>query len=308
MLGTNQRLDQDCRRELVSLVNGKVLFDAPMNQHTTFGLGGPADAWLEPSDDQDLSNTLAFCRQKGIDRFIVGQGTNLLVRDGGIRGIVIRLSSSRFREVRLEGRSVIAGAGLPNTRLLETLKMAELSGLEFICGIPGCVGGGVAMNAGAHGSCFADRLSEIKVMDPTGAVRAIPRSRMDFEYRNLRNLNDSIVLNATFDLEDETRELISARVSELLEIRNATQPKGSSPGCVFKNPAGQSAGRIIDTLGLKGLRVGGAWVSHLHGNFILNDRKARSREVIELIEKIRTEVLARVGIHLETEIKVIGEE
>ena len=308
MLGTKPSLDLESRRELASLIRGKVRFDVPMSQHTTFGVGGLADAWTEPADEKDLANILDFCHSNGMERFILGHGTNLLVRDGGIRGIVIRLCADRFREIRIEGGRVIAGAGTPNTRLIDALKAAGLSGLEFICGIPGCVGGGVAMNAGAHGSCFADWLSEITIMENSaGTVRTIPRNKMDFEYRNVRNLGDAIVLNATFDLKREAKGKISARVSELLEIRNTTQPKGSSPGCVFKNPAGQSAGYIIDSLGLKGLRVGGAWVSNLHGNFILNDRKASSRDILELIEKIRNAVFERAGIRLETEIKVVGE-
>ena len=308
MLGTRQRLDEECRRELLSVVRGKVLLDVPMSQHTTFGLGGPADAWVEPADEKDLGTVLNFCAQKGAERFVLGQGTNLLVRDGGIRGVVVRLCQERFREIRIEGNRVTAGAGVPNTRLVEALKTAGLSGLEFIYGIPGCVGGGIAMNAGAHGSCFADHLVEITAMDSLGKARTIPRSALDFEYRTLRNLKGAIVLQAVFDLQIQTPERISARVTEFLEIRNVTQPKGSSPGCVFKNPAGQSAGKIIDSLGLKGLRVGGVWVSHLHGNFLLNNRKASSREVIELIEKIRGQVLARTGIFLETEVKIVGEE
>ena len=307
MLLTKQHLDLDCRRELQSLGRGKVQFDLPMSQHTTFGVGGPADAWVEPADRADLAAILAFCNQKGVGWFVMGQGTNLLVTDRGIRGVVLRLSAAAFRKVEIDGTRVVAGAGASNARLLDALKEAGLSGMEFVCGIPGCVGGGVAMNAGAHGSCFADRIREIAVMEPSGKVRAISRDAMDFTYRGLRNLGDALVLSAALELESEARDRIQTRLGELLEIRNATQPKGSSPGCVFKNPAGQSAGKVIDSLGLKGTRVGGAWISDLHGNFILNDRTASSREVIELIEKVRTDVLARTGIHLETEVKIVGE-
>lgn len=307
MLSVKEPLDLDLRGELQSLARGKVFFDVPMSQHTTFGVGGPADAWVEPENAAELAAILAFCAQKGVARYVVGQGTNLLVKDGGIRGVVLRLRSDVFRAVKVEGTRVTAGAGLSNTKFLEALKSAELSGMEFICGIPGGVGGGVMMNAGAHGGCFADKLAEISVMDADGKIRVIPRNVLQFEYRSLRNMGDAIVLSATFDLQKDARDRIQARAAAMLETRNATQPKGSNPGCVFKNPAGQSAGKIIDTLGLKGLRVGGACVSTVHGNFIMNDRTASSVQVLELIEKVRAEVLARTGIHLETEVKILGD-
>ena len=307
MLSVKEPLDLECRRELQVLVQGKILFDVAMGPHTTFGVGGPADVWIEPENESDLARVLAFCEQRGIARYVIGQGTNLLVKDGGIRGIVLRLRSPFFRSFTVEGIRVTAGTGLSNTKFLEALKSAELAGMEFICGIPGGVGGGVVMNAGALGGCYEDRLAEIRVMDSTGKVRRMGRDALQFEYRRLRNLGDAIVLSATFDLAKDARDRIAARAAEMLEIRNATQPKGSNPGCVFKNPVEQSAGKIIDTLGLKGLRVGGACVSTLHGNFILNDRKASSSHVLELIEKIQAEVLARMGIHLETEVKILGD-
>ncbi len=308
MLVTKLPMENGMREELASLVKGKLLFDVSMSQHTTFGVGGLADVWVEPAGVEDLGRILDFCLSKGLDRYVVGQGTNMLVRDGGIRGVVIRLADAAFRQVQIQGTRVVAGAGMPNMRFLDALRSAELGGLEFICGIPGGVGGGVLMNAGAHAQCIADWLTEITLMDSRGHVRSIPRSELDFEYRHLKNVGDSVIVSAAFSLHADAKENISSKVAQMLEIRNATQPKGSSPGCVFKNPAGMSAGKLIDTLGLKGLRVGGAWVSSLHGNFILNDRTASCKQVIELIEKVRAEVLARSGIRLETEVKIIGEE
>ncbi len=307
MLTTKEHLDSIVCRDLQAQVSGRLLFDVPMSQHTTFGLGGPADAWVEPKDSADLARVLDYCRSNGIAVTVVGQGTNLLVRDGGVRGIVLRLCSEGFRSIRIDGNRVKVGAGMSNTKLLDALKTAGLGGMEFACGIPGCVGGGVAMNAGAHGSSYADWLVEIEVMDGAGRVAVVTRAELDFSYRALRNVGENIILSATLDLERKNESSVQHRVQELLGIRNATQPKGSSPGCVFKNPAGQSAGKLIDSLGLKGTRVGGAWVSDLHGNFILNDRTATSRQVVELIEIVRTQVWQRAGIFLETEVKIIGE-
>ncbi len=307
MLTTNDAWSVADREELRGIVRGAMRFDVPMRHHTTFGIGGPADAWVEPADAEDLARVLDFCRLKGAGVFVIGQGTNLLVTDLGIRGVVLRLCQPWFRLVYAEGGLVTAGAGASNAKLLESLKEASLGGMEFICGIPGGVGGGIAMNAGAHDGCFAQFLEHVVVMDREGRVRQREKKDLDFSYRSLRNLGDDIVLRALFSLKADSRDAIDARVSEFLRHRNAVQPKGSGPGCVFKNPNGQSAGKLIDSLGLKGRRVGGAWVSERHGNFILNDKSATSAQVLELIETVRAEVLARSGIALETEVKIVGE-
>ncbi len=307
MLTTKDTWSVADREELRGIVRGVVRFDASMRHHTTFGIGGPADAWVEPADAQDLARVLDFCRLKGAGVFVIGQGTNLLVTDRGIRGVVLRLCQPWFRLVYAEGGLVTAGAGASNAKLLELLKESSLGGMEYICGIPGGVGGGIAMNAGAHEGCFAEFLDHIVVMDRQGRVRQREKKDLDFSYRSLRNLGDDIVVRAVFSLRPDSRDAIDARVAEFLLHRNAVQPKGSGPGCVFKNPNGQSAGKLIDSLGLKGRRVGGAWVSERHGNFILNDKSATSAQVLELIEAVRAEVLARSGIALETEVKIVGE-
>ncbi len=308
MLLTRERPAVDACERLTTLVKGTVRFDVPMSRHTTLGIGGPADVWVEPADANDLSAVLAFCREHHWPWFVLGNGSNLLVQDGGVRGVVLSLCSGAFREIHVVQTRVRAGAGVANARLLERLTQEELGGMEYLCGIPGTVGGGVAMNAGAHGNCFADCIEAVTVMDTLGFVRELGRRDMCFEHRRWSNRNEAIVLEAVFNCSRIPLEQIRSRVQELWTLRRNSQPSGRSAGCVFKNSQGVSAGKIIDSLGLKGLRMGDARVSDRHANFIVNDGSARGADVLALIHKVRGEVFRQTGVRLDNEVIVMGEE
>jgi UDP-N-acetylmuramate dehydrogenase len=292
-------------RAAVMGIRGAVRFDVPLASYTSFKIGGPADVVVEPEDVEDVCRVVAQARAHGVPLFVVG-GTNLLIRDGGIRGIVVHLG--RLRAIREEAGEVVyaeGGVGMPT--LIGYAVRRALTGLEWAAGIPGTVAGCVVMNAGTRLGEMKDALKAVRIVTAAGVVRDIPASAILFEYRRAR-LPKGIVVGAWLQLRKGIREEIGRVVKEYLHYRRDTQPLTMpSAGCVFKNPANDSAGRLVETMKLKGLRVGDAEVSTKHGNFIVNRGRARAADVIALIGKVRREIKRQAGVRLDLELRIVGE-
>jgi len=286
-------------------IRGAVRFDVPLAPYTSFKIGGPADVIVEPADVDDVGRLVAQARAHGVPLFVVG-GTNLLIRDGGIRGIVVHLG--KLRTIREEAGEVVyaeGGVGMPT--LIGYAVRRALTGLEWAAGIPGTVAGCVVMNAGTRLGEMKDALKAVRIVTAAGVVRDIPASAILFEYRRAR-LPKGIVVGAWLQLRKGIREEIGRVVKEYLHYRRDTQPLTMpSAGCVFKNPANDSAGRLIEAMKLKGLRVGDAEVSTKHGNFIVNRGRARAADVIALIGKVRREIKRQAGMRLDLELRIVGE-
>lgn len=290
----------------------------PMSKHTTLRVGGPADFYVEPADENDLVAILKFCHEHKLKFFNLGRGSNLLVRDGGFRGLVICLSQPSFGKIeiveqasclsdRLEACPTIrCGAGAKLKNVAVEAKRNNLSGVEFFEGIPGSVGGALRMNAGAMGNETFNVVESVRVMGFDGNVREMSPKEMNVTYRRCGILQDHVALAATFKCKTAPREEIEVRMKSFAEKRWKSQPASPSAGCIFKNPAAIPAGKLIDELKLKGARVGGAAVSAEHGNFIVNDGKATARDVLQLIEILREKAKEERGIELQTEVEIIG--
>ncbi|PIV20558.1 MAG: UDP-N-acetylenolpyruvoylglucosamine reductase [Deltaproteobacteria bacterium CG03_land_8_20_14_0_80_45_14] len=289
------------------MIKGRVLFDAPMKQFISMKVGGPADSLLFPRSVDELRKVVRYARRKKIPFFILGKGTNLVVRDKGVRGWVINLTQG-MKKIQMEGEVVEAEAGLPLQRLVQFSIQKGLTGLEPFFGIPGTVGGGVAMNAGAWGVELKDVLLSITLMKEDGEIVEKPHSRLRFSYRRLILPPSWIILKGRFQLKKGKKEEILERVKSYSEIRKRKQPLDyPSAGSIFKNPKEGPAGKWIEEAGLKGFRVGQAMVSERHANFIINLGKAKAEEVIRLMELVEKKIYEKKGISLEREVKVVGE-
>jgi UDP-N-acetylenolpyruvoylglucosamine reductase len=276
-------------------------------KRTTLRVGGPADLFVEPAAETDLAATLRFCRQHGLPRFILGRGSNLLVRDGGVRGVVISLSHLAFAQLAVEGERLHCGAGAKLKHVANEARRRALAGLEFLEGIPGSVGGALRMNAGAMGGWMFDVVESVRFMDEHGAIHERARPAIEVSYRCCPLLRAHIALSAVLRGTPGDRAAIEERMSGFSLKRWSSQPAAASAGCIFKNPAAIPAGKLIDELGLKGMRVGGAKVSLEHGNFLVNDGGATAADMLALIELIRQRALAERGIALQTEVEIVGE-
>lgn len=302
----------DWRKRLTEITTGKVLFDECMDRHTSIGVGGRADAVAFPESAAELGRLVALLRAEGIPVFFVGNGTNLIVRDDGFRGVIV--VTKGLRSVRLEprgeGRAAIrAEAGASLAEVVALSAREGLTGMEFCAGIPGSVGGGIRMNAGAYGSEMKDVLESVDLLNGEGNIKSCGRAALQFEYRSLALPEGACVLGGVFDLARGDREAVEGRIREILRTRSGKHPlQYRSAGSVFKNPKGMPAGRIIDEAGLKGLTLGGARVSEMHGNFIVNLGSATSKDILGLIELVREKVREKRGIDLEPEVQIIGEE
>jgi UDP-N-acetylenolpyruvoylglucosamine reductase len=271
-------------------------------------VGGPADVFVEPASEQDLSTVLGFCAQRGEKHFVLGRGSNLLVRDGGFRGIVISLVHPSFSRIEIDGERLRCGAGARLKNVAVEAKRHALTGVEFLEGIPGSVGGALRMNAGAMGGTTFDAVASIRVMDQRGVAMDLLPGEFAVEYRCCPMLKTRVALGAVFKCRQSTRAEVEQRMNAFSQKRWATQPAAPSAGCMFKNPATCPAGRLIDELGLKGTRVGGAVVSQEHGNFIVNDGEATAHDVLELIAVLKAHAKTERGIELQTEVEIIGED
>jgi UDP-N-acetylmuramate dehydrogenase len=300
-------MGRDYKKAAVGLIEGKVLFDAPMRQFTSIKVGGPADCLLFPKDLDELRKVVRYAGRKDIPVLILGKGTNLIVRDRGIRGWVISLTHG-MKRFQWDGDVVEAEAGLTLHRLVRSSIQKGLGGLEPFSGIPGTVGGGLAMNAGAWGVELKDILLSITLMNGGGEMVEKSRQKVKFSYRRLALPAHWVILKGRFQLRGEKKEEIFKRVKTYSETRKRTQPLDyPSAGSIFKNPSEGPAGRWIEEAGLKGFRLGQAMVSDRHANFIINLGKATAREVIDLMELVERKIYEEKGISLEREVKVLGE-
>jgi UDP-N-acetylenolpyruvoylglucosamine reductase len=280
--------------------------DEPLAKHTTLRIGGPADVYVEPASEADLVAAVKFCHERSLPFFVIGRGSNLLVRDGGFRGVAICLAQPNFSRIEVAGERLHCGAGAKLKNIAIEAKRNGLGGVEFLEGIPGSVGGALRMNAGAMGGATFNVIESVRFMDHTGKIQELSRAGMPVEYRCCPLLKDHIALGAVFRCLPAPREEIEKRMKEFSERRWASQPAAPSAGCTLKNPATISVGKLIDELGLKGTRVGGAVVSAEHGNFIVNDGNATARDVLELIAILQQRAKTERGIELQTEVEIIG--
>ncbi len=281
--------------------------DEPLARRTTLRVGGPADIYVEPASEADLAAVLQFCAERRLPFLLLGRGSNLLIRDGGIRGVVICLAQPAFNRLEVVGERLHCGAGVKLKSLAMEARRHSLSGLEFLEGIPGSLGGALRMNAGAMGSWLFDVVETIRFMDYSGRIHERKAGEVNVEYRGCPLFKDHLALGAVLKGESAAKEAITERMEAFSKKRWQTQPAAPSAGCIFKNPKTIPAGKLIDELGLKGTRVGGAVVSELHGNFIINDGNATAQDVLNLIAIIQQRAQAARGIELETEVQILGE-
>lgn len=282
--------------------------DEPLAKRTTLRVGGPADVYVEPASEADLAVVLKYCSERAVKFFTLGRGSNLIVRDGGFRGAVICLTHPVFSRIEIAGERVFCGAGAKLKDVAVEAKRHGLSGLEFLEGIPGSVGGALRMNAGAMGGATFDAVERIRIMDYWGVVQELMPGLFRVEYRACPLLKNHVALGAVFKATPAPREQIEQRMAGYNRKRWDSQPAAPSAGCMFKNPAAIPAGRLIEELGLKGTRVGGAMVSVEHGNFIVNDGTATARDVLALIDLVKGRAKSERGIELETEVEIVGDE
>jgi UDP-N-acetylmuramate dehydrogenase len=300
-------MKRDYKKWASGLIKGKVLFDAPMRQFTSMKVGGPADSLFFPRNVDELEKVVRYARRKKIPLLVLGKGTNLVVRDKGVCGWVVNLTQG-MKKIRMDGEVVEAEAGLPLQRLVQFSIQKGLTGLEPFSGIPGTVGGGVAMNAGAWGVELKDVVLSVTLMREDGEIVKRSRSRLRFSYRGLVIPSSWIILKGRFRLKKGKKEEILQRVKSYSEMRKRKQPLGyPSAGSIFKNPKEGAAGKWIEEAGLKGFRIGQAMVSDRHANFIINLGRAKAEEVICLMEIVEKKVYEEKGISLEREVKVVGE-
>jgi UDP-N-acetylmuramate dehydrogenase len=300
-------MQRDYQRWAKGLIKGRILFDVPMRQFTSIRVGGPADTLLFPRDVKELGKILRWVRRKKIPMMILGKGTNLVVKDQGFRGWVVCLTQG-LKKIQQEGDVVEADSGVPLQRLVQFATEKGLTGLEPFFGIPGTVGGGLAMNAGAWGVELKDVLLSMTIMKENGEVMEKPRQRLKFSYRTLDLPASWVILKGRFQLRKGKREEILEKVKSYSEMRKKTQPLDyPSAGSIFRNPKEGPAGKWIEEAGLKGFRMGQAMISDRHANFIINLGKASAEEVIRLMEMVEKKIYEEKGISLEREVRVVGE-
>lgn len=293
----------------VSSFNGRMLFDVPMKDYTSFRIGGNADVMAFPTDENDIIDIIRFASEKGFPVFIIGRGTNILVRDNGIRGVVINVSEGFKETIWLEDDAAVAGSGVLLIELAGFCKDKGLSGIEFAVGIPGTVGGAVFMNAGAYGKEMKDVVERVEAVDMNGQKHSFDNAAMKFSYRGCALPANMIITKAHLKFKKDDPDEIKKRMKEFKEKRRATQAINlPNAGSIFKNPPGFSAGRLIEESGLKGIKFGGAQISEVHGNYIVNLGNATAMDVLALVAMARDKVFKAKGILLETEIKVVGED
>jgi len=286
---------------------GDVRLYEPLSKHTTLRVGGPAQFWVEPRNEKAFADLIRFCRDENLPLFAMGRGSNLLVRDGGIRGVVVHPRGGDFDKIQVNSSEITAGAGVKLREIAYAARASNLGGLEWMEGIPGAVGGALRMNAGAMGAQTFESVTRIRYLDAEGNPHVKDRDELEVFYRRFPLLENNFAISATFRTQPAERAEIDSRLRESQEKRRTTQPIAKSAGCIFKNPAGIPAGRLVDELGLKNSRVGNARVSEVHGNFIVNDGGATAAEMLQLIDKIQSAARAMRGIELETEVEIVGE-
>ena len=288
-----------------------IKFSEPLASHTTFRIGGPADAFVQVTQVSELIECVRWARQNQVAFFILGNGSNLLVRDGGIRGLVIanRCDAVALNLINSNTAWVSMASGVLLPGIANRLSRLGWTGLEWAIGVPGTLGGAIVGNAGAHGASMSDHLIAVQILETDNAVRWLPKTDCAFNYRTSRfkRMKRDLVLQADLELRRDDPQTCIARMNQYAEQRRRTQPTQASVGSMFKNPPGDYAGRLIEQAGLKGARVGAVQVSEMHANFFVNHGGTRASDVSELIELVRARVREKFGIELELEIEIVGE-
>lgn len=294
-------------RDLRALIKGEVRSNELLSKHTSWRIGGPAEVLAIPAEIADLRLIIKYAKEKVVPLTIIGNGTNILASDNGVKGIVVKIEEG-LNGCEVNGTDIAAGAGIRLAQLVAVARDTGIGGLEFLAGIPGTLGGAVAMNAGAHGAAISDILREVTVMDRDGVISRRKPGNLGLGYRTSNLANWSmIVLGAVLTGYPEEKKVIAGRIKNYLTFRKKFQPLDyPNAGSVFKNPPGHSAGKLIEEAGCKGLRVGDAQVSEKHANFIINLGSATAEDVLNLTHKVRERVLRSSGIKLGLEICILG--
>ncbi len=286
-------------------IDSTVLLDEPLSKYTTFRIGGPAKYFIIPSDKEDLEKVLIYSNEHAIPLFVLGGGSNVLARDSGFPGIIVSLGGNFFKDISIDNDLIRAGAGARLSRLIDLSIKSNLSGLEFLSGIPGTVGGAVFMNAGSSEKWIGDFIEKVVAIDLSGKTVELKNNDLLFEYRR-SNLHEYVIIDVYLTL-NEGEQLRSKKICEefINEKRSNQELSLASAGCVFKNPSGYSAGKLIDEAGLKGFNVNDAVVSTKHANFIVNRSNANASDVFRLIDEIKVRVKRSSGFDLELELKIL---
>ncbi len=284
----------------------KVLKDVPLKEHISFKVGGPCDCMVFPSSANDIARIIKLCKEEEIPYYLLGNGSNVIALDEGYRGVIIKIGKN-FDKISVSGRTIRAQAGASLAALSKKAMESSLTGLEFAGGIPGSVGGGMIMNAGAYGGELKNVVKSVTALDDCGNLYKLECEDCGFGYRtSVFQENGSIVLEAEFELEEGNREDIAAKMQELMKKRNEKQPLNyPSAGSTFKRPEGYFAGKLIQDSGLKGLCHGGAQVSELHAGFVINKADATAADILELIELVKNTVKDKFGVELQPEVRII---
>lgn len=294
--------------EVQELNIGKVKRNEPLSQHTTMKIGGPADLFIEPSSLENIQKVMNLIKERQLPWRAIGRGSNLLVSDKGIEGVVIRLGSG-LNHLSINESTITVGGGHSLVSLSTLISKRGMSGLEFASGIPGSVGGAVYMNAGAHGSDISKILTRAHILFEDGSIEWLSNDEMEFTYRTsvLQKKRPGIVLEAEFKLTMGDRTAIVSKMQKNKDYRKETQPWNfPCAGSIFRNPLPNYAGKLIEEAGLKGFQIGGAKISEMHGNFIVNAGNATAKDVLDLIQYIKDKILHLYGIKMETEVEIIG--
>lgn len=305
--GARLAADLTTREKLLSVMGpGTIRLYEPLSRHTTMRIGGPAQFWAEPETEEGLADLICHCFDQGIPFMVMGRGSNLLVRDGGIPGVVAHLSKGEFTRYEVNGNEITAGVGVRLKKLTSIARNAGLGGFEWMDGIPGNLGGSLRMNAGAMGVQTFEQVVRVRYCDQDGNIFTRTPAEMEIHYRDVPTLKQNYALSAVLTGEPASPEDIERKLNESLSHRQKSQPIAASAGCIFKNPGGLSAGKLIDELGLKGFSIGNARVSEVHGNFIVNEGGATAAEVLRMIEEIKAAAKKERDIELETEVQIVG--
>ena len=276
----------------------------PLAERTWFNLGGPAQFFAEPSTVEELQSVIVRCRDEGLHARLLGGGSNVLIRDEGVAGMVISLANANFSNIKIDGRRVTVGGGASLANTITVTVAAGLAGLEPLVGIPGTIGGALHGNSGSHGGDIGQWACSASVVTRGGEIIERDRGDLVFAYRQ-SSLDELVVLEAQFELEEEDPVEVTKRMQKLWIVKKANLPMAhENTGCIFKNPRGMSAGMLIDQCGLKGEQVGAVEVSQRHANFFVAKPGATAKEVLQLIDVVRNHVAERMGVELETEIEI----
>lgn len=297
------------KKMLQDMGRGRVTFHYPLGNHTTFRAGGPVEALYEVHTPAELIDLVAFLAQEKIPYFVIGRGSNILVPDEGLDAVAISLKGEFLTIETAEGdaQALLVGAGASILDLLNHCQNHGLSGVEFLAGVPGTIGGAVGMNAGAFGGEIGERVRSVEFINGKGERHWLNRERLHFSYRHFERPPGAVITRVLFSLEKESGQWVRQRIVEYLKKKKAQQPlELPSAGSVFKNPPGHYAGKLIEDAGLKGKRIGGAMISPKHANFIVNTGQAKVADILALIHTTREKVKVRFGVDLDLEIEVLG--